>query len=390
MLQEQLASDTEEINPDELQQAFVMFNKASCNLAEVYQSLEKQVETLSSELAAVRGEQQQQHQQKQRIAGRLQNILKVLPAGVIVLDEDGIIQQHNPAAAELLDVPLLGQTWRSIVERVFRPRWDDGHDITLLDNRCVNISTQSLEGEGGQIILLKEVTETRNLQQQLDRLKRLSAMGDIASSLAHQVRTPLSTALLYASHLRNTDIGADSQTRFVNKLISRLRHMETIVEDMLLFARGGSFDLKPVLLTELLKDFLDSVESQLEQTATRLVVTNQAESAIVNVNKHALVSSLQNLLNNAIQASEHDLVVNISLAQVGEQKLEINFADNGPGIDESVRDKIFEPFYTTRSEGTGLGLAVAEAVIRSHGGKIKLSAPSGKGTCFQITLPLYK
>ncbi len=166
--------------------------------------------------------------------------------------------------------------------------------------------------------------------------------------------------------------------------------METIVEDMLLFARGGSFDLKPVLLTELLKDFLDSVESQLEQTATRLVVTNQAESAVVNVNKHALVSSLQNLLNNAIQASEHDLVVNISLTQVSEQKLEINFADNGPGIDESVRDKIFEPFYTTRSEGTGLGLAVAEAVIRSHGGKIKLSAPSGKGTCFQITLPLYK
>ena len=390
MLQEQLASDTEEINPDELQQAFVMLNKAYGKWGEIYHSLEKQVETLSSELADVRGEQQQQHQQKQRIAGRLQDILKVLPAGVIVLDEDGIIQQHNPAATELLDVALLGQTWRSIVERVFRPRWDDGHDITLLGNRCVNISTQSLEAEGGQIILLKEVTETRNLQQQLDRLKRLSAMGDIASSLAHQVRTPLSTALLYASHLRNTDIGADSQTRFVNKLISRLRHMETIVEDMLLFARGGSFDSKPVLLTELLKDFLDSVESQLEQTATRLVVTNQAESAIVNVNKHALVSSLQNLLNNAIQASEHDLVVNISLAQVGEQKIEINFADNGPGIDESVRDKIFEPFYTTRSEGTGLGLAVVEAVIRSHGGKIKLSAPSGKGTCFQITLPLYK
>ncbi len=390
MLQEQSVTDVEENQSNDLQQAFISFNQASNNLTEIYQNLQRQVSVLSSELVAVRDEQAYQYEEKERIARRLQNLLKVLPAGIIVLDKNGVIQEHNPAAVDLLGDPLLGETWRSIVDRAFSPRWDDGHDITLIDNKCVNISTQSFEGEEGQIILIKEVTDTKHLQQQLDRLKRLSAMGDMASSLAHQVRTPLSTALLYASHLSNTNLDKALQTRFVNKLMSRLQHMESLVEDMLLFARGGNFDSRPLVFTEVLKEFTESVAPQLQQTGAKLGLKNNAETAVVDINRHAILSTFQNLLNNAIQASDQAVNLDITVEQADEQTIEINFSDNGPGIKEDIQEKIFEPFYTTRSEGTGLGLTVAEAVIRSHGGQIKLESKPGEGTCFRIRLPLIK
>ena len=118
----------------------------------------------------------------------------------------------------------------------------------------------------GQLILLKEVTETRQLQQQLGRLKRVSAMGEMASSLAHQIRTPLSSALLYASNIQHSMLDTSRRKRFTGKLIERLQHLEKLVEDMLLFARGGNFDAKQQALDGLLQQFHDSVDTLLAQS----------------------------------------------------------------------------------------------------------------------------
>ena len=387
MLQ-QILSNNNQTQSGELEEAFSNFNQASDFLAEVYRELESQVIVLNSELANARHERVRQFEEKDRIAKRLQNLLKVLPAGVVVLDSDGRIVEYNPAAADLLGGPLMGELWRDIVERSFSPRWDDGHDITLADNRCVNISTQSLEEAAGQLILIKEVTETRQMQHQLGHLKRLSAMGEMASSLAHQIRTPLSTALLYASNIQHVDVDKNRRDRFVGKLIGRLQHLESLVEDMLLFARGGSFDPKTHLMHELLNEFRDSVEAQLEQTATRLEIENEAKDIAVKVNRHAFVSILQNLMNNAIQACRQSAHIRIRIERSGGDRVELHFSDNGPGIGEDAQAKIFEPFFTTRSQGSGLGLAVADAVIRSHGGQIDFETSAEQGTTFHIVLPL--
>jgi two-component system, sensor histidine kinase FlrB len=392
MLQQLLSNhhqaQTGQAETGELEEAFSNFNQASNFLTEVYRELESQVSVLNSELSNARHERVRQFEEKERIAKRLQNLLKVLPAGVIVLDSDGRIVEHNPAAADLLGGPLMGELWRDIVERSFSPRWDDGHDVTLADNRCVNISTQSLEEEAGQLILIKEVTETRQMQQQLGRLKRLSAMGEMASSLAHQIRTPLSTALLYASNIQHVNVDKDRRNRFVGKLIGRLQHLESLVEDMLLFASGGRFDSKTHLMHELLNEFRDSVEAQLEQTTTRLEIENEAKDIAVKVNRHAFVSILQNLMNNAIQACQQSSHIRIGIKRSGENRVALHFSDNGPGINEEVQGKIFEPFFTTRSQGSGLGLAVADAVIRSHGGQIDFETSAEQGTTFRIVLPL--
>ncbi len=383
-----LSNNNHQAQTRELEAAFSNFNQASSFLAEVYRDLETQVCSLNSELANARHERIRQFEEKERIAKRLQNLLKVLPAGVIVLDRDGCIVEYNPAAADLLGEPLLGEVWRNIVERSFSPRWDDGHDITLADNRCVNISTQSLEEEAGQLILIKEVTETRQLQHQLGRLKRLSAMGEMASSLAHQIRTPLSTALLYASNIQHVGLDKNRRGRFVGKLIARLQHLESLVEDMLLFARGGSFNSRIHSIADLLSEFHNSVEAQLEQTASCLEIDNRAEDISIKVNRPAFISILQNLMNNAIQACQQSPHIRVLVERDVDDHVKIYFSDNGPGIHADVQEKVFEPFFTTRSQGSGLGLAVADSVIRSHGGQIDFETSAEHGTTFRIKLPL--
>src|SRR5690606_13169564 len=124
--------------------------------------------------------------------------LDILPGGVVVLDGRGRVIEANPLALELLGEPLLGVFWREVIQRSFAPRADDGHEISLQDGRRLSLATRSLAGEPGQLILLTDLTETRRLQDELARHARLSALGRMVASLAHQIRTPLSTALLYA------------------------------------------------------------------------------------------------------------------------------------------------------------------------------------------------
>ncbi len=385
MLQE-FAQSGQQPQNQELEAAFSDFNQASSYLADVFRDLESRVSSLNSELSHARYERSRQLEEKEKLAKRLQNLLSVLPAGVIVLDGDGVVIEHNPAALDLLGEPLLQEPWRDIVQRSFSPRWDDGHDVTLADNRSVSISTQALDEDTGQLVMLKEVTETRQLQQQLSRLKRLSAMGEMASSLAHQIRTPLSSALLYASNIQHAAVDKARRNRFTGKLIGRLQHLESLVEDMLLFARGGNFDSKERCMNELLYEFRESVELVLEQSGTRLNIQLLNDDVRVRVNNHAFISILQNLLNNAIQANEQQTEIQIR-TRLDANNMELSFSDNGPGIDEDIQSKVFEPFFTTRAQGSGLGLAVADSVIRSHGGQIVIDESKATGTTFLIRLP---
>ena len=138
----------------------------------------------------------------------------------------------------MLGEPLLGELWRQVIARSFAPREDDGHEISLRDGRRLSISTRSLDAEPGQLVLLNDLTETRHLQAQLARHERLSTLGRMVASLAHQIRTPLSTAMLYASHLAEQDLPLETRQRFAGNLKERLHELEHQVRDMLVFARG--------------------------------------------------------------------------------------------------------------------------------------------------------
>lgn len=373
---------------ESLEEAFQSFSQATNYLTEFYKGLEQQVAQLNAELASAKIEKDKQFDEKEKFANRLANLLHVLPAGVIVIDGNGFISQANPVAIDLLGSPLEGSLWRDVVERAFSPRWDDGHDITLKDGRYVNISTQSLDSEPGQILLIKDVSENRQLQEQFSHLKRLSAMGEMAASLAHQVRTPLSSAILYASNLCRNGLDKNVRQRFAEKLLSRLQNLEGLVEDMLLFSRGGRFDSQHESLNVLFENLHESLQSKTIEYDCRINISNEVDTAVIDINKNAIISSIHNLVTNAIQSTNRAVEININCTQVGDKHIQLDIEDNGDGIPEEIQDRLFEPFFTTRSQGTGLGLAVVDSVVRAHNGILTFESDEKKGTAFHIQLPV--
>ncbi len=214
-----------------LEQAFSLFNQMSAQLTDSYGVLEARVTELKGELAYAGAQRLQELAEKERLANRLQNLLDLLPGGVIVIDGMGVVREANPAAIDLLGQPLLG-CFVAASKTTAHEVYPEGRA------QAVHCHPVSLDAEPGQLVLLNDLTETRRLQEQLARHERLSSLGRMVASLAHQIRTPLSAAMIYASHLAEQELPVETQQRFAGRLKDRLHELEHQVRDMLVFARG--------------------------------------------------------------------------------------------------------------------------------------------------------
>ncbi|WP_411829906.1 sensor histidine kinase [Pseudomonas frederiksbergensis] len=369
-----------------LEQAFSLFNQMSSQLTDSYSLLEARVTELKGELAVVSAQRMQELAEKERLANRLQNLLDLLPGGVIVIDAHGFVREANPAACELLGLPLEGQLWRHVIARCFAPREDDGHEVSLKDGRRLSISTRSLDAEPGQLVLLNDLTETRHLQDQLARHERLSSLGRMVASLAHQIRTPLSAALLYASHLTEQQLPMETQQRFAGRLKERLHELEHQVRDMLVFARGELPLTDRVTPKALLQSLQAAALTHVQDLPIRWQCDSHAGEILCN--RDTLVGAVLNLIENAIQASADGVRLKVHLYTRG-NTLRLCVSDNGSGIDPTVLSRLGEPFFTTKTTGTGLGLTVVKAVARAHQGELQLRSRPGRGTCALVILPLF-
>lgn len=383
----------------QLASAFEMFNELSAQLSDTYREMEQRVVQLDGELHRVAEQRLQELQEKERVASRLQSLLTLLPAGVVVLDQFGRIADCNPAAIDLLGSPLTGgssltgELWREVIQRSFAPRGDDGHEISLRDGRRISIATRSLDGEPGQLLLLTDLTETRALQQRLSHHQRLSDMGKMVASLAHQIRTPLSTAMLYAGHLCEGRLSQTQSEKFAHKLLDRLQHLEQQVKDMLMFARSDVKLSDTITTAELFDAITAAIETPIGNVNAELVMTNTAESALLHCNKDSVVGALTNLVNNALQACGREARIEIDCRIVSVDAtnwISIAVSDNGPGFDRAVGERLHEPFFTTKSQGTGLGLAVVRAVAQAHQGHFTITSKPGCGARAELRLPQWE
>jgi len=368
-----------------LEQAFALFNQMSNQLSESYGLLEARVNELKGELALVSAQRMQELAEKERLANRLLSLLDLLPGGVIVIDGQGVVREANPAACLLLGKPLEGMLWREVIARCFAPREDDGHEISLKDGRRLSIATRSLNGEPGQLVLLTDLTETRRLQDQLARHERLSALGRMVASLAHQIRTPLSAAMLYASHLSEQALPFEQQQRFAGRLKERLHELEHQVRDMLVFARGDLPLPDRLSPRQFFRALREAAEPHVEGLSVRWQC--EVERGELLCNRDTLVGAVLNLIENAIQAAGSAVRLKVHLYGRG-SSLRLSISDNGAGIDAQTLARLGEPFFTTKTTGTGLGLAVVKAVARAHNGELQLRSRPGRGTCATLILPL--
>ncbi|OEY71078.1 PAS domain-containing sensor histidine kinase [Rheinheimera salexigens] len=327
-------------------------------------------------------------------------LLQALPAAVILLDQRGYVYQANAAAIDLLGEPLIGERWLDVITRSFSPRSDDGLEVSLKDGRRVKLAISAIaassgQAQPGQLIMLTDLTETRALQSRLSHLQRLSSLGKMMASLAHQIRTPLSAAMLYAQNLANPRITMQTQQQFQQKLQSRLQDLEQQVNDMLLFARSDSSQaVAPFSVTELVTAIQASADAILVAANAQLTVTVTAPQACIIGNMNALSGAILNLIQNSLQAKPEQAQISLSIAESITERREqpnslvIAVTDNGPGVAKAIQSQIFEPFVTNKSTGTGLGLAVVQAVAHSHHGVVCYKPSEQGGACFELTLPM--
>ena len=376
----------------DLKKAFELFNQMSQELVDSYQLLENRVAELNQELNSVADQRLQELAEKEQIANRLENLLNFLPGGVVVLDSTGRVSECNPAAIDLLGEPLQGELWREVIARSFAPRQDDGHEVSTRDGRRISISTRNL-GVDGQIILLTDQTETRRLQGELSRHERLSALCKMMSALAHQIRTPLSAAMLYAGHLCNGKLDEERRQQFSEKIFNRLNNIERQVQDMLLFVKG-ELPLNDVIsVSELHLALAEAMEVPLMTSESHCEWINNCREQYIQCNREALIGALLNLVNNAIQAVDQKAQLRIEFSLYNAQtdappQLLIRVLDTGPGIPQHLLSSVGDLFVTTKAQGTGLGLAVVNAVARAHRGKFYLQSKVGQGTCASLVMPL--
>jgi two-component system sensor histidine kinase FlrB len=369
-----------------LTQAFADFNALSEQLTQAYARLEAQVAELAAELARSRAAREAEQQQRRQADDRLSVLLEVLPAAVILVDGRGRIDRFNPAAEALFEGLRWGRRWQEVRDDNLLSQWDEG-DWLLRNRRRLSVSSRALN-DGGEILLLVDVTAQRELEERAARQDRLADMGEMAAQLAHQIRTPLATALLYGGQLGRDDLDPAQRRQFAATLVEGLKHTERLVSDMLAFSRGGHFQPNSVSLREVVVEAVDSLGPRLSDEAITLKLhLDEAGECQVLGNRDALRGVLGNLIDNALYHAGEGGHLQVSLEAPEDGRVRLRVEDDGPGIPPDIRERIFDPFFTTRERGTGLGLAVAQAVVLAHGGDIRLCDSALGGACFQIELP---
>jgi two-component system, sensor histidine kinase FlrB len=360
----------------ELQAAFLAFGSVSDHLSGAFESL-------SAEVARLRSNLQEAHAGKEHLAARLSALIKGLPGGVLVLDSQEEIQEFNPAARDLLGEPLLGQQFSAVRARSAVNPAGLGEHTELRSGRFVNVSRRALDN-GGEVVLLTDVTESHLMQVLMTRQQRLLTLGELAAGLAHQIRTPLAAALLYASQISLADRNPADVARCAEKTVQSLKQLDKLVHDMLAFAHGGAAR-EIVSVSALLEQVAQWLRPALRD-GIRLTIRTQAPDLTVRANAPSLVSAVLNLATNALQAAAAPLNLELLARRTAQGRAQIVVSDNGPGVPPQIRQRIFEPFFTTRTRGNGIGLSIVKSVVEAHGGSVCL-AESACGATFVIELP---
>ena len=351
------------IDSARLAEAFQLFSEASADLAMAYARLEGQVAALTERMALLQD---------------------ALPAGVVVLDAAGLAVEANAAAGRLLGQDPVGKSW-SFLEGCMAATETPGE--RQCDQLRLAVMVTPLDSAGGRIVLLHDVTETHRLRAQAERNERLAAMGEMAAQLAHQLRTPLAAALLYVGNLENPDVVTTTRVQVAQKAVGRLKHLERLIQDTLLFARGEVLGRETFPVTDLLAEIGHTFEPLAREREIHFDIEAASGKGAITGNRKALAGALTNLVENAFEAVGVGGKVSLR-CQWRDEHVVLIVRDNGRGMAPEVVARLFEPFFTTRSEGTGLGLAIARGVARAHGGGIEVRSEPGVGTEFAISLPV--
>lgn len=334
----------------------------------------------------------------------LEDLIESLPLGIVgLVGEDFRVKLWNPSEERrtgLSRVEAIGKKYLEELEAqpkdgaiasVLRERprevvflSDVGEAGRSLDVTIAPLRSRNL-GQGGYVLIFNDVTQKKALQHEVEENRRLAALGRFAAAIAHDIRTPLSSIRMSVQILRSKVELPPDDMEYFDLTLEAIGRLGREVEELLDFTKPVVLRAEEVRLVDLLEDVRDTVVARAIERDVEVKV--EVDSALsVPIDEMRVRQALVNLVENALQATSSRGVVRLQGERQGEQVV-IRVKDFGVGIEKKNLERIWDPFFTTRTDGTGLGLAIARKTVIAHGGMIQVSSEPGVETCFEVRLP---
>ncbi len=390
--------------------SYILFRETTRRYREAYEQLEAQFETLNIKLEETNQELRKSLEEKDRVSNYLNNILESMTGGVIVVDLGGAVTLFNQAAEQILgrsQSEALGRpyeevmgaapgrqdsalytldTGTSLINRVKEMPRPDGRPLPL------GFSTSVVRDESGKVLgaleVFNDLTEVKRLEAEVQRVRTLAALGEMAATVAHEIRNPLGGIATFAALLGRGMEADDPRRRLVNKITEGVGRLNRIVSSLLTYTRPLRLNTHEVNLVELVEESVAFFEIDLERSRGNVKVTRDYVPGPLacRVDTEQFQQVILNLLQNATQAMPEGGTLSVAVApDPGHVMLCIG--DTGIGMSPEVQAKLFTPFFTTKEDGTGLGLVTCRKIVEAHGGRIRVESAPGTGTRFYVYLP---
>jgi len=329
-----------------------------------------------------------------------------LPVGLIATDREGRIAFFNPAAENItgfesgaaLGKPLdsvLPPHWCGLESQIEagRPVLDQEMECTFSEGRTVPVSVSASrivnpEGElVGRILILKDLGEIRRLQEEIRRKEKLVALGGLAAGVAHEIRNPLSSIKGLAAFFGGKFADGSEDKKMADVMIQEVDRLNRAISELLDFAKPSEVKMKPTPLQPVLAHAIRLVQQDAEKKNIEIRFSPDPNLPPVRLDSDRFSQCILNLFLNAIEAMSGGGVLSVRSFSGGDHQVGLEIEDTGGGIAPEDLPKIFDPYFTTKPAGTGLGLAVVHKIIEAHHGSIRVRSTPGEFTRFSLFLP---
>jgi two-component system sensor histidine kinase PilS (NtrC family) len=238
----------------------------------------------------------------------------------------------------------------------------------------------------GNVVIFNDLTKVKRLEADLERARKLAAMGELAANLAHEIRNPLSAVSgSFQMIASRSDLNAEERA-LCEIVLRELSRMEHLVNDMLEYTRPRDPERHAIHVGKMVEEVVDTFVVSKEAEGLRVDVTMEDKDLEIALDQGQIKQVLWNLLLNAAGFSQEEDAVGILVAPSGDDMV-IEVSDEGPGVPPGDEKRIFEPFFSTRERGLGLGLAICQGIVEAHDGKIEVLSPEEGGAVFRLTIP---
>ncbi len=342
------------------------------------------------------------------------DILNSITRGIVTVNLQGEITSCNRAAEQILEVnasEIVGHSLveafrsedlpylllRESVKEESRPQDRDlAYTAKTGSIKPLRVTTFALRNEMGErvggILLVKDMTEIRKMEERIQRASRLAALGQLTQRLVHEIRNPLS-AMDINLQLLQERLGASSGDfeigRYLEIISTETRRLNAVLRNAQVFSKPEAPDLDTVDLHQIIDQVLFLIKEEASRRNIEIAENLQAEESLIQADTDQMKQVFLNLFRNSIEAMSEGGKLEVLSRNDGEGKIiGVELVDTGSGIPMANLQRVFDPYYTTKKKGTGLGLSIVHNILTQHGGSIDVTSWLGEGTIFSIILPL--